>query len=212
MKTERVQSLDLLRCVAILLVMIFHFPKKDGISVFGAAGDIGFLGVDLFFVLSGYLIANQIFTRILSGQGFSFKIFYLRRAFRTFPSYFVVVALYFLVPEFREHSNLPPIWRFLTFTQNFNLSFSAFSQAWSLCVEEHFYLLFPLIVFSRLRFSQKRNLYFLFFAIVLFEIILRALLWTYFVKESPNPIEPFFRKIVTGQPLGHKEWLFVSEQ
>jgi peptidoglycan/LPS O-acetylase OafA/YrhL len=72
------------------------------------------------------------------------------------PAFVVVVAIYFCIPYFREKESLPPLWKFLTFTQNFGLNlkdYGTFSHAWSLCVEEHFYLGLPLIliVFQRMK-------------------------------------------------------------
>lgn len=109
----------------------------------------GWTGVDLFFVLSGYLISAQLF----SLQRISLKEFFLKRFFRIIPAYLVVVALYFCIPVFREREALPPLWKFLTFTQNLGLNLrtnGTFSHAWSLCIEEQFYLLLPLILFFRL--------------------------------------------------------------
>jgi peptidoglycan/LPS O-acetylase OafA/YrhL len=58
------------------------------------------------------------------------------------PNFYVVLALYYLWPAFRGDSALLPLWKFLTFTQNINLTpGTAFSHAWSLCVEEQFYVL-----------------------------------------------------------------------
>lgn len=140
----RLPALDLLRSVAILLVFMFHLPGKHGFALFGSFGKAGWVGVDLFFVLSGYLIASQLFARLERGVGFSLREFYVRRFLRTFPNFFVVLALYFLIPYLREADRIQPWWMFATFTLNFDLLPSTFSHAWSLCVEEHFYLLFPL--------------------------------------------------------------------
>lgn len=77
------------------------------------------------------------------------RTFFIKRSFRILPLYWLVVAIYFAVPAFHEREALPPLWKFLTFTQNFLLDLSTsgtFSHAWSLCVEEHFYLLLPLIL------------------------------------------------------------------
>jgi peptidoglycan/LPS O-acetylase OafA/YrhL len=118
--------------------------------------DFGWSGVDLFFVLSGYLIGAQLLSRVATGQRILIKDFYIQRLVRIVPAYWAVVALYFAAPFLRERGTLPPLWRFLTFTQNFGLDnrvYGAFSHAWSLCVEEHFYLIFPWLV---VLFSAKR--------------------------------------------------------
>ena len=75
--------------------------------------------------------------------------FYRKRAYRILPVYLVVLALYMFWPLWREAPGMSPLWQFLTFTENFFVDYSinhAFSHVWSLCVEEHFYLLLPMIV------------------------------------------------------------------
>ncbi|MES2899252.1 MAG: acyltransferase [Pseudomonadota bacterium] len=143
--SPRNHGLDTLRALAIVFVVLHHyvlFVSRE--STFGWVGDIGWVGVDLFFALSGYLIGNQIFAALRSPSGFSLTRFYARRLLRTLPNYYVVLALYFLWPWFRAGSELPPLWKFLTFTQNINLEpGTAFSHAWSLCIEEQFYVLLP---------------------------------------------------------------------
>lgn len=134
----------------------------------------GWTGVDLFFVLSGYLISAQLFSQ----QHISLKEFFLKRFFRIIPAYLVVVALYFCIPLFREREALPPLWKFLTFTQNLGLNLrenGTFSHAWSLCIEEQFYLLLPLILFFRL--GNKWLLISLFIA----GFVIRYTSWHYFV-------------------------------
>ncbi len=138
--TERIHGLDTLRALAIGFVVLHHYvlfvSRGD---TFGWVGEIGWVGVDLFFALSGYLIGNQIFAAMRSPHGFSLGQFYGRRLLRTLPNYYFVLGLYFLVPAFRGGLELPPLWEFLTFTQNINLKpGTAFSHAWSLCIEEQF--------------------------------------------------------------------------
>lgn len=150
MHSERIHGLDTLRALAIVLVMCQHyvlFVSND--DTFGFLGTLGWIGVDLFFALSGYLIGNQIFAAIRSGQGLSLRRFYARRFLRTLPNFYVVLALYALWPAFRGGVELPPVWRFLTFTQNINLApGTAFSHAWSLNIEEQFYLVVPVVALA----------------------------------------------------------------
>jgi peptidoglycan/LPS O-acetylase OafA/YrhL len=114
---------------------------------FGWGSVVGWTGVDLFFVLSGYLIANQIFAGLARGATLSPGSFYARRALRTLPVFWLVLALYFLFPAVMGGNTPPPLWRFLTFTQNIGLRpGTAFSHAWSLCIEEQFYLILPLVL------------------------------------------------------------------
>jgi peptidoglycan/LPS O-acetylase OafA/YrhL len=146
---SRLPGLDLLRAIAIVWVMLFHSFVIGGLGDgYAWLSDYGWMGVDLFFVLSGYLIGSQLLKPLSQGQPVSFGAFYLRRAFRILPAFLVVLALYFGVPAFRERPGIQPLWQFLTFTVNFLIDYQhnqAFSHAWSLCVEEHFYWLFPLL-------------------------------------------------------------------
>lgn len=144
-------GLDHLRALAIILVFLFHYYILSGgqPAWLPDAASFGWTGVDLFFVLSGFLISFQLFTQIKAGQTIVFKTFFLKRFFRIIPAFLVTVALYFCIPFFREKESLPPLWKFLTFTQNLGLDlrvYRTFSHAWSLCVEEHFYLFLPLIL------------------------------------------------------------------
>jgi peptidoglycan/LPS O-acetylase OafA/YrhL len=142
-------GLDTLRALAIVLVFTNHYMIfVSGEPTFGWVSQIGWAGVDLFFALSGYLIGNQILGGIRKEQAgtgrFSLARFYARRLLRTLPNFYVVLALYALWPAMRGTSSMPPLWQFLTFTQNINLTpGTAFSHAWSLCVEEQFYFLLP---------------------------------------------------------------------
>jgi peptidoglycan/LPS O-acetylase OafA/YrhL len=141
----RIHGLDTLRALAILLVFMNHYTLFVSDSApSGFLGQIGWTGVDLFFALSGYLIGNQIFAAMRSEAGFSLTSFYARRFLRTLPAFYAVLALYALWPYFRAGLHLPPLWKFITFTQNIDLMpGTAFSHAWSLCVEEQFYVLLP---------------------------------------------------------------------
>jgi peptidoglycan/LPS O-acetylase OafA/YrhL len=143
----RQSGLDTLRTLAILLVVLRHLPWEGTPEFLHPVQHCGWMGVDLFFVLSGYLIGSQLLQPYTHGRLPSVREFFLRRALRVLPAFLAIVLLYFSVPAFREQPNLPPLWRFLTFTQNFGLQApSAFSHAWSLCVEEHFYLILPFLV------------------------------------------------------------------
>ncbi|HEY9137153.1 MAG TPA: acyltransferase, partial [Terriglobus sp.] len=107
----RLHGLDTLRAIAVLAVVLYH------LTIFGELPIQllpvtwhGWMGVDLFFVLSGYLIGRQLVKPYLRGSRPSLKEFYLRRAFRILPAYLAVVALYFVVPAWRDFPALPPLW------------------------------------------------------------------------------------------------------
>ena len=146
-------GLDHLRALAIILVFFFHYYIVSGGQPewLPNVASFGWTGVDLFFVLSGFLISSQLFNQIKQGQCISFKRFFLKRFFRIIPAFLVTIGLYFCFPFFREKESLPPLWKFLTFTQNLGLNikdFGTFSHCWSLCVEEHFYLFLPIILIA----------------------------------------------------------------
>ena len=147
----RLKGLDTLRALAIALVLMSHYNGfvAQG-SVFGFIGEVGWAGVDLFFVLSGYLIGNQLLAPAARGESLALKTFFARRLLRTLPNYYVVLAVYLLLPHSVISGNtMAPAWRYLTFTQNFGLRYGeTFTHSWSLCIEEQFYLVLPLAVLA----------------------------------------------------------------
>ncbi|TFW31850.1 acyltransferase family protein [Massilia horti] len=147
---SRVPGLDTLRALAVSLVVLHHYVLfVSRRPTFGWVGEIGWAGVDLFFALSGYLIGNQIIKGMRGGAGFSLKNFYARRFLRTLPNFWVVLALYACWPAFRGDAPLMPLWRYLTFTQNYHLEpGTAFSHAWSLSIEEQFYMVLPAVALA----------------------------------------------------------------
>ena len=143
---NRAPGLDLLRAAAIVWVMYYHAQIMDLVPDSDQVARFGWMGVDLFFALSGYLIGSQLFRPLAQGRTIDAGRFYARRALRTLPAYIAVVAVYFTVPAFRERPTIQPLWQFLTFTENLFIDFyggKAFSHVWSLCVEEQFYLVVP---------------------------------------------------------------------
>jgi len=185
--THRASGLDTLRAVAIVLVFMYHymvFGSRE--PTFGWASVVGWVGVDLFFVLSGYLIANQLFGGMTRGQRVSLPRFYARRALRTLPVFWLVLALYFLLPTWMGGRTPPPLWRFLSFTQNLGLQpGTAFSHAWSLCIEEQFYLVLPVVLIAgwRLRATLAHG-WALLVALICMGIAARAWLWTVYGPAS----------------------------
>jgi peptidoglycan/LPS O-acetylase OafA/YrhL len=152
---QRQPGLDLLRALAIIVVVIYHagimgFPLPSRVHRWG------WIGVDLFFVLSGYLIGGQLLAELAPNNRLNLPRFYTRRALRILPAYFVILAIYFLFPLWREYPDMAqPLWKFLFSLQNIALhGGTAFSHAWSLAVEDQFYLALPfllLILFWRPR-------------------------------------------------------------
>lgn len=153
---------DVLRSLAILLVMLVHLPVEATPSMMVGIRNYAWLGVDIFFVLSGFLIGTQLFKEVSRTGGVDLKAFYLRRAFRILPAFFLVLGIYAIFPALRDAPTMQSVWSFATFTVNFNFdprAGGAFTQAWSLCVEEHFYLVLPLLVlFLHRRIGMGRTL------------------------------------------------------
>lgn len=175
----RFPGLDTLRAAAIIAVMLYHLNMYGLVpSVLSPVVAVGWVGVDLFFVLSGFLIGSQLLKPYLSGQRPSLRDFYTRRAFRIFPVFWVVLLLYLFVPLWRETSGPYAGWQYATYTWNLLLlgypNERAFSHVWSLCVEEHFYLLLPLLLLIFMRKPSVRKASIFLLSILLGGIGLRA--------------------------------------
>jgi peptidoglycan/LPS O-acetylase OafA/YrhL len=152
---RHIDSLDGLRGIAILLVFCYHYLPNNDHNPFSWMASLGWTGVDLFFVLSGFLITGILYdTRKATNF---FKVFYARRALRLFPLYFFAVAIV-LVVGVLSHS--PIGWKAIPFyiyganlmlplkngSPNFTPYFSCY-HFWSLALEEQFYSVWPLVVY-----------------------------------------------------------------
>lgn len=145
---QRNPALDVLRTFAILSVLLLH--SLDFLSGYSFnliyILSYGWIGVDLFFVLSGFLIADQAF-RDNENHHRPILTFIIKRVFRTLPLYYFVLMIYLIVKPalgFPFNDNALP---YFIFIQNF-LSPKDFVQSWSLCIEEQFYLFFPLVFYK----------------------------------------------------------------
>src|SRR3982074_65688 len=150
---ERQPGLDLLRALAIIVVVIYHAGIM-GFPMPGRVHRFGWIGVDLFFVLSGYLIGGQLLAPLARDQSINLGRFFARRALRLLPAYLVLPTVYGILASWREYPEMTPWWKFLVSVQNIGLhGGTAFSHAWSLAVEDQFYLMLPLILLfvNRLR-------------------------------------------------------------
>jgi peptidoglycan/LPS O-acetylase OafA/YrhL len=188
---HQLHGLDHLRALAIVMVCLFHYRLR----IFGhpewvtTYAKFGWTGVDLFFVLSGFLISSQLFATIKAKERINYNVFFVKRFFRIVPAFWVVTAMYFCLPFFREKEALPPLWRLLTFTQNIRLNIGvrgAFSHAWSLCVEEHFYLALPLTLIILQRLKLVKTGAWLLAILFIGSCLLRRYSWGHFYEPYVN--------------------------
>jgi peptidoglycan/LPS O-acetylase OafA/YrhL len=188
MSSRRIPELDGIRGLAIALVVVFHFivlpiAAQPGTfwSYIQAAGRLMWTGVDLFFVLSGFLIGGILLDSRESPD--YFRRFYLRRFFRIVPIYAVVViAMWFYVNRFRAGwANGDPIpwYSYPLFLQNFWMAAKnesgVFGVSWSLAVEEQFYLTLPAMI----RFVDRKWLPYVVAAGIVLAPVLRMLCFFY---------------------------------
>ncbi|TAN42428.1 MAG: acyltransferase [Nitrospirae bacterium] len=154
--SKRIFGLDMLRALAIFLVLFAHslvllpsLPKALSKVLFHL---LGFLGVELFFVLSGFLVGQIIIRTMDSKSGFTLataKSFWIRRWFRTLPNYYLILASQFVLLYVLNGSIPQSYSRFLIFSQNLFMDHPPFFyEAWTLAVEEWFYLLLPVSIIA----------------------------------------------------------------
>jgi peptidoglycan/LPS O-acetylase OafA/YrhL len=167
--------IDGLRALAVISVVIFHLNIvfKDSHILHG-----GFLGVDIFFVITGYLI-SQILLLEKKNKKFSLKNFYIRRARRIIPCalFIIIITLFFSInihveKDIKETTRtlLPTLFFFLNFFLYYQKieynpaepNFIVFNHFWSLSLEEQFYFIFPLLFFSFFYKNFRKIIIFLF--------------------------------------------------
>lgn len=146
-------NLDLARSIAILMVVGYHCIQwlSPGAGWVRTFFPVGAFGVDLFFALSGYLIGG-IYWREHFKHGHVRPIrFVLRRAARTMPPYFVALSIAYAGVYFSRGEPFDA--GYLFFTQNYQDPMPFFLVSWSLCIEEHFYIVLPLLLALLLRWA-----------------------------------------------------------
>ena len=143
------RPVDGLRALSILWVMVFHTVKARGGLLVGRFGELpfrvmnrGFMGVDVFFVISGFLIARLLLRELSATGTLGLRRFYLRRALRILPAYYLVLALWCAggAPCDTAWANLAYVNNFLPHDEQ------CMEWSWSLAIEEQFYLVFPLVL------------------------------------------------------------------
>ena len=208
--SRRIPELDGIRGLAILMVVCVHmfytpgYGREQSLAIIGRVFALGWSGVDLFFVLSGFLIGGILLDNRTSER--YFRAFYARRFFRIIPVYYAWILLFVIMVKLGGgllHANtrsgvVPEAgWRLLSqvfFLQNLweqhylKLEYWWFAPSWSLAVEEHFYLVAPLLV----RYLPKRLVTAVLLAVIVAAPLLRYVLHMRSVAQGLNP-NPSYR-------------------
>ena len=208
-KKDRVFGLDLLRSIAIILVLILHsefiirklYPDFHVVFVDG---------VDLFFVLSGFLIGGILIKEFNEQNKFNFLKFWSKRWLRTLPNYYlllsVISVLYFSNPDIYFN------WKYLFFLQNFNIPNPRFfPESWSLCIEEWFYIISPILIFIFFKILKNKKVSILssIFFLVIFSLGYRYYKSFQFEYVEIN-YDMYFRKIVLARLDGLALGVFAA--
>ena len=171
-KERQYPALDLLRLVAIGMTLLVHAPNLSGrIPLLRNIQGGLFLGVDLFMLISGWLLGGQLIREHQAGN-YDVRRFYLKRWMRTLPPYYATLILIWVLGRVNLLPRFEHAWTHFTFLQEY-LGTQRFGVSWSLCVEEHFYLILPAIVPLLLRRGSAFRLAFLLLAISLFQVGIR---------------------------------------
>jgi len=170
------------------MVLVHAYPQSPEQTWIRYLGYYGWTGVDLFFVLSGYLIARQLFRQSGISSFRDVGHFYARRFFRTLPAYYVVLLLLAASPFFASEG-LSPLWPYLALVSNYQMG-DAFKASWSLCVEEHFYLIFPWVIWLVYRNQKSAWIPWLPLAIITFAVLYRAAVWLILRPDRFLPGDP----------------------
>ena len=206
-QANRVFGLDFLRSIAIGLVLMSHatllaFPNSIS-PFFTIIKILGAVGVDLFFVLSGFLIGGIILKHIEHNKTNTKDLFrfWKRRWFRTLPNYFLILFLNVLIFLFLGKDLPKSIGLYIPFLQNFSTPHpDFFTEAWSLSIEEYAYLLLPFLLFLSFKWlknSNKEKLFLWVTLLCVFGLTLLKVLY-YFTAEinSLHDWSSSFRKVV----------------
>jgi peptidoglycan/LPS O-acetylase OafA/YrhL len=185
-------SLDFLRCIAIILVMFRHlYITGDGF--FAQCAHVlavgGWMGVDLFFVLSGFLVSGLIFNEYEKSGSFNAWRFFIRRGFKIYPVFYFFLALFWGLYVYKHLDDAVRGRRFLyeaLFICNYTELRPEHGWVWTLCVEEHFYLLLCIlmVVLIRIKRVNLRTFWLLYIVFLVIGLATRA--WAVFEDAHAN--------------------------
>lgn len=192
---SRIKQVDILRFFAVILVIIFHaepIPKSYNFLIkyiWNFWATLGWIGVDLFFVLSGFLVSGLIFNEFKKTNKFSVKQFLIRRGFKIYPSFWLLILFTVLIKIITEKRfEIEKIVGELLFIQNYlrNKDWLYWGHTWSLAIEEHFYIGLSILCFYLLTKTKKRldliPNYFVFIALLC--LILRLFFVFYYLDKQ----------------------------
>ena len=151
---QRNFALDCFRALAIMLVFTGHTINSLGSPQALAPLQFGGTGVDLFFVLSGWLIGNQLLIEQQKFGNIDISRFWIRRWMRTLPAYYAVLTLTIL-QQYLTKDTFDFPWAYLFFLQNYQANLDIFYVSWSLSVEEQFYLFIAPLLVVGFKFGHK---------------------------------------------------------
>lgn len=200
--SSRVFGLDILRAAAITLVVLTHGAYLIADTRFSGFPYIKSIdGVDMFFVLSGFLIGSILLKEINAETQFGLKAltnFWKRRWLRTLPNYYLILLANYLVIHFKViHEDISQFsWKFLFFLQNFSHPFYGFFwESWSLTIEEWFYISAPLLLILFYRFfSPKKSFLFVTILMIIAPLLYRISIVNPAIDDFGYDVG--FRKIV----------------
>lgn len=184
-KRKYFHTFDALRFFSFFIVFLHHTPisKNSFFDIFGHSGGIG---VSFFFVLSGFLITYILLFEKLKYSKISLKRFYMRRILRIWPLFYAMVLFAFATPFILQLLNLPyssegykpELWTSLLFLENYKMMITGtfpdgapLRVMWSLCVEEHFYIIWGIIFY----FFQVKDIPLLIFISIVFSFFIKIL-------------------------------------
>ena len=183
MKFEFYKSIDGLRFFSFFAVLLFHL-NINGFQ-------LGWAGVSVFFVISGFLITT-ILLKTKEREHY-FKNFYIRRSLRIFPIYYALIIVFTILYLMRDKVFPSDFMYFMTYTQNVLWVFTDYqsdlspflAHTWSLAIEEQFYLLWPFIIFSFRNSNLIKVSLILILGAVLFRVVCSYLERSYYIVLLP---------------------------